>query len=81
MQENSIARIREVEITTEYITLGQLLKYTGTITNGSDVKIFLSENEVFINDILDLRRGRKLYPNDLVSVPSLNLKFIVIINK
>ena len=59
---------KEVKITTDYITLGQFLKYVGIIDSGFLAKIFLNEHEVYINGELDTRRGKKLYPGDLVLV-------------
>jgi len=59
---------KEIKITTEYITLGQFLKYVGIIDSGFLAKIYLSENKVLINGEVDNRRGRKLYPNDHVIV-------------
>ena len=59
---------KEVKITTEYITLGQFLKFVGIIDSGFLAKIYLSKNEVLVNGENDCRRGRKLYPNDHVFV-------------
>ena len=59
---------KEVQITTDYITLGQFLKYVGIIDSGFLAKIFLNDHEVYINGELDTRRGKKLYPGDLVLV-------------
>ena len=59
---------KEVKITTDYITLGQFLKYVGIIDSGFLAKIFLNDHEVYINGELDTRRGKKLYPGDLVLV-------------
>lgn len=58
----------EVSITTEYITLGQFLKLTRIISNGGDAKIFLMTTSVYVNDMLEQRRGRKLRVNDVVKV-------------
>ena len=60
--------MKEIGIETEYITLGQLLKMTDTISSGGMAKWFLSEHEVFINQEPDNRRGRKLYPGDVVEI-------------
>ena len=60
--------MKVVKINTEYITLGQVLKFAGIISNGGDVKFFLSENRVWVNNELDNRRGRKLYHNDIVRI-------------
>ncbi len=55
---------RTVKITTEYITLGQLLKLAQIIQNGGQAKSYLAENEVLVNGEPDQRRGRKLRPGD-----------------
>ncbi|TMW71997.1 S4 domain-containing protein YaaA [Alteribacter natronophilus] len=55
-----------VKIEGEYLTLGQLLKETGTIDTGGMAKWFLQEYTVYVNDEADERRGRKLYPGDVV---------------
>ena len=59
---------KEVKISTEFITLGQFLKFVGIIDSGFLAKIFLSEHEVYVNGVLDNRRGKKLYPNDHVLI-------------
>lgn len=62
---------KEVEITTEYITLGQFLKMTDIIQSGGMAKIFLQENEVLVNGEIEVRRGRKLKDGDLVEIPGI----------
>ncbi|RFU62538.1 S4 domain-containing protein YaaA [Peribacillus glennii] len=59
----------EIQIDTEYITLGQFLKVADIIQSGGMAKWFLSEHEVFVNDDLDTRRGRKLREGDRVFIP------------
>ena len=54
--------IKNITIKTEYIKLGQLLKLTGIISNGSDAKSFLEEEKVYVNGEEENRRGRKIYP-------------------
>lgn len=58
----------EVSISTEYITLGQFLKLTRIISNGGDAKIFLMTTAVYVNDMLEQRRGRKLRVDDIIKV-------------
>ena len=58
----------KVGIKSDYITLGQFLKFVGIIDCGSYAKQFLLENDVLINNELDQRRGRKIYPVDVVVV-------------
>ena len=60
--------MNKVLIKTDYIKLGQFLKYIGTISNGSDAKIFLESTTVLVNNEPEDRRGRKLYNNDVVSI-------------
>lgn len=65
----------EVKIVSEYIKLGQFLKFAAIISNGAEAKQFLAGNKVYVNSELDQRRGRKLYPNDIVKV--LNKEYII----
>ena len=60
--------MEKVNITSEYITLGQFLKFVGIIDCGSYAKQFLQENVVYVNGEQDQRRGRKIYPRDVVKV-------------
>ena len=60
--------MKKVEITTEYITLGQLLKFTGIIRSGALAKEFLATNSVLVNGEKEDRRGRKLYKGYIVVV-------------
>ena len=60
----------EVQIQAPFITLGQLLKEESIIATGGRAKWFLRENTVLVNEEPDDRRGRKLYPGDIIAVPS-----------
>ncbi len=59
---------KTITIVTPFITLGQLLKLTGLIGNGGEAKAFLAMTEVKVNGESDNRRGRKLYPGDVVEI-------------
>lgn len=50
----------------ELITLGQLLKHEGIIGSGGEAKWFLRENDVYLNDEPENRRGKKLHDGDIV---------------
>ena len=67
----------EIKITTEYITLGQFLKFAHIISNGGDAKIFLLTTSVLVNGELEQRRGRKLYPNDVIKVSNHEYKICI----
>lgn len=62
---------RQVIIETEYITLGQFLKLVDIIDSGGMAKMFLNENEVFVNGELEQRRGRKLRVGDTLRIPNI----------
>ncbi|MGI6782404.1 MAG: S4 domain-containing protein YaaA [Acholeplasmataceae bacterium] len=57
-----------IKIDKEYITLSQLLKLTDLIDTGGEAKYFLLENKIFLNDVLENRRGKKLYPGDKIRI-------------
>lgn len=59
---------KEIKITTDYITLGQLLKLASIIDNGGEAKLFLASNVVYVNGEEDNRRGKKLYPGYVVKI-------------
>jgi ribosome-associated protein YbcJ (S4-like RNA binding protein) len=60
--------ITEVEIHTPYIQLGQFMKKIGLVESGGEVKAFLNQNPIQVNQVPEQRRGRKLYPGDRVIV-------------
>ncbi|GAB7388492.1 ribosome maturation protein RlbA [Bacillaceae bacterium] len=60
--------MKTVFIETEMITLGQFLKLIRAIDTGGQAKRFLSEAAVRVNGEREQRRGRKLYPEDEVSI-------------
>ena len=67
--------MKRVKIDTEYITLQQLLKMEDFISSGGQAKYYVQENSVFVNNELDNRRGRKLYPGDVVKIE--NKEFVI----
>ncbi len=69
-------QITEIQIQTEYITLGQFLKLADIIQSGGMAKAFLGENDVFINEEFDVRRGRKLREGDIIDIPDIGI-FII----
>ena len=60
--------MKTIKIYTDYITLGQMLKLAGIIHNGGEAKMFLANNNAYVNGELDNRRGRKLYDGFEVKV-------------
>lgn len=60
--------VTTILITTDYITLGQFLKFAQIIDNGGMAKAFLAQNDVLVNGESESRRGRKLRDGDVVAV-------------
>lgn len=58
----------EIKIDSEFITLGQFLKFADIIQSGGEAKQFLASHNVVINGEDDNRRGRKLRPNDVIEI-------------
>ena len=55
-----------VVISDDYIKLGQLLKLANMVSSGVEAKIVIQNGEVKVNGEIDTRRGKKIYPNDVV---------------
>ena len=68
---------RVIEITTEYVTLGQVLKITDIIRSGGMAKWYLSEYFVYVNDEEEQRRGRKLREGDVIEFPHEEVKVFI----
>lgn len=59
----------------EFIKLDQFLKVTDVAQSGGEAKLIIRSGEVFVNGEMELRRGRKLYDQDVVTVD--NVSFTV----
>lgn len=60
--------MEHLKLQSEYITLQQFLKIENIISSGGEAKYYLVEHKVYVNQELENRRGRKLYPKDIVRV-------------
>lgn len=60
--------MKAIKINGDYIELGKLLKMVNVISSGGEAKYYLQDNEVLVNGELENRRGKKLYPGDVVKV-------------
>lgn len=60
--------MKKIPIKTEYIKLGQLLKYADVIQSGGEEKKFMSTHKIFVNNIPENRRGKKIVPGDVVEI-------------
>lgn len=69
-------QINEIKITTEYITLGQFLKFVSLIDEGWEAKIYLQENEILVDGEVENRRGRKLRGGEIVEAEGKRFKVV-----
>lgn len=60
--------VDEVKITTEFIKLDQLLKFSGAVAIGSEAKELITAGKVKVNGEVCTMRGKKIRPGDTVNI-------------
>lgn len=60
--------VKTIRITSEYITLGQFLKFTNVISNGGEAKKFIANNKIFLNGQQIFERGKKIRNHDQITI-------------
>ena len=60
--------IEKVKISTEFIKLDQFLKWLAVVDSGSQSKQVILDGKVKVNDEVETRRGRKIYPEYKVEI-------------
>ena len=60
--------MEKIKIFTPFIKLDQFLKFANLVENGADAKYIISIGCVDVNGEQELRRGKKLYPGDIVHI-------------
>lgn len=68
-------KIEKIKISTDFIKLDQFLKWIAVCDSGSEAKELIINNKVKVNGEIEIRRGRKLYPEYVIEV--LGKKFII----
>ncbi len=66
----------KITITSDYITLGQFLKFAGIVHQGGEAKAFLATHKVVINGEEDERRGRKLRDGDTLVIEGVDFEIV-----
>lgn len=66
----------KVKITTEYIKLDQLLKFSGAVAIGSEAKELISAGRVKFNGEVCTMRGKKVRPGDTVNVDGKDITIV-----
>lgn len=60
----------------DYIKLGQLLKKANMMSSGVDAKMVILDGLVSVNGEVELRRGKKIYPGDMVTFEGESVKVV-----
>ena len=60
----------------DYIKLGQLLKKANMMSSGVDAKMVILDGLVSVNGEVELRRGKKIYPGDVVTFEGEGVKVV-----
>ncbi len=60
--------MEKIEIKTETIQLDQFLKWAGIIESGGQVKMLIEDEMIFVNDVLETARRKKLKDGDVVKI-------------
>ena len=60
--------IEKIKISTEFIKLDQFLKWLAVVDSGSEAKEIILDGKVKVNDEVETRRGRKIYPEYKVEI-------------
>ncbi len=55
-----------VDLHTEFIRLGALLKLADIVQSGGEAKLLIQDGYVSVNDAIETRRGAKIRPGDRV---------------
>ena len=63
----------EIEITTEYIKLQDLLKFSTLTSTGGEAKVLVQEGAVSVNGEVCTQRGKKIRPGDEVQIADILL--------
>ena len=66
----------DFKLRTDYITLGQLLKAENLVEDGAMAKQVIKEGLAKVNGEVDTRRGKKLYPGDVVEFEGNEIKIV-----
>ena len=68
--------MKDVKLYTEYIKLDQFLKLVNETSSGGEAKVMILASEVKLNGVVEIQRGKKIRPGDIVSVENRSYKVI-----
>lgn len=58
----------KIGITTEFITMDKLLKFSGVAATGGQAFMMISDGIVKLNGVVISEKRKKVYPNDIVNI-------------
>jgi ribosome-associated protein len=65
--------MEEIGISTETIQLDQFLKWAGIVETGGQVRLFIEDGLIFINNIQVHERRKKIQPGDIVEIKDIGI--------
>ncbi len=68
--------MKEIKLYTEYIKLDQFLKLVNEVASGGEAKVMILSSEVKLNGLVEIQRGKKIRPGDIVSIEDRSYKVI-----
>ena len=63
-----------ITIRDEFIKLGQAMKLAGLVESGVEAKTEIQEGFVKVNGKVELQRGKKIYPGDVIEFEGQQVK-------
>ena len=69
--------MKKIKIETEFIKLNQLLKWADLVDSGGHANILIKEGLIKLNGVVETRRGKKIYPGDVILIEDQE-KFMVV---
>ncbi len=63
-----------IKIRDDFIKLGQAMKLAGLAESGVDAKIKIQEGFVKVNGEVEVQRGKKIHPGDIITFDGQQVK-------
>jgi ribosome-associated protein len=63
-----------IRIRDDFIKLGQAMKLAGLVESGVEAKIEIQEGYVKVNGEVEVQRGKKIYPGDVIEFDGQQVK-------
>ncbi|MBP2034166.1 ribosome-associated protein [Clostridium algifaecis] len=68
--------MKEVKINTDIIKLDSFLKWSGSVSLGSEAKFLIQNGEVKLNGEIEKRRSKKLSKGDIIELKGETYKVV-----